>query len=251
MTALQAIGQRIVVRLVIGLMNWMRRSSRVGEGTFFDPDNFPWVEHVEAQGSLIRAELDELLVDRDHLPNFQDISVEQTVLTRDDKWKTYIFYAYGERSDANLGRCPDTARVLAEIPGLKTAFFSILSPGKHIPAHTGPWSGVLRYHLGLRIPGPEGGCRIRVGDDIRPWVEGGSLIFDDTYNHEAWNDTDDIRVVLFVDFIRPLRFPANVVNLIILRAIQVSPFITNSKQRQLEWEKDFERLLAGRRSDGK
>jgi len=84
---------------------------------------------------------------------------------------------------------------------MKTAFFSILSPDKHIPAHKGPFNGVLRYHLELIIPEPKEKCRIRVHDQFNEWDEGKSLIFDDTYEHEVCNDTDGFRVVLFVDFI--------------------------------------------------
>jgi len=71
---------------------------------------------------------------------------------------------------------------------------------------------VLRYHLGLKVPGPEGSCRIRVGNDIGYWKEGKSLIFDDSNEHEVWNDSDSDRVVLFVDFVRATIFPLSIVN---------------------------------------
>ena len=96
---------------------------------------------------------------------------------------------------------------MREIPGMTTAMFSILSPRKHILDHRGPYKGVLRYHLGLIVPEDAERCRIRVGEDVRHWEEGKSMIFDDTFNHEVWNDTDETRVVLFVDVLRPLPFP--------------------------------------------
>ena len=68
------------------------------------------------------------------------------------------------------------------------------------------YKGVLRYHLGLIVPGSEGSCRIRVGNDVRCWKEGKSLIFDDSHPHEVWNDCDSYRVVLFVDFVTAGRF---------------------------------------------
>ena len=235
-------------RVLPALERWIGRSSQVGEATFFDAAEFPWVRKLEEGWPAIRAELDRVLEDREGLPNFQDISVDQVSITNDDHWKTYFLYGYGFRSDANCARCPETARLCAEIPGMKTAFFSILSPHKHIEAHRGPYKGVLRYHLGLRIPdgGSNGGCRIRVGEDVRPWQEGGSLIFDDTYDHEAWNDTDGVRVVLFVDFVRPLRFPASTFNRFVLAAIAFSPFIGDARRRHVDWEKRFEALKAGR-----
>ena len=99
---------------------------------------------------------------------------------------------------------------------MNTAMFSILSPGKYIPPHRGPYKGVLRYHLGLMVPEPEGICRIRLGNDIRAWKEGKSLIFDDSHEHEVWNDSDSYRVVLFVNFARPTVFPFSMVNRSIL-----------------------------------
>ncbi|GAC1493676.1 MAG: aspartyl/asparaginyl beta-hydroxylase domain-containing protein [Solirubrobacteraceae bacterium] len=229
-------------RILPPLERWLGKSSLVGDKTFFDNDEFPWTQRIEADWRLIRVELDRVLEDRDHLPNFQDISVDQATITNDDKWKTYFLYGYGFKSEANCARCPETARLCAEIPGMKTAFFSILSPHKHIEEHRGPYKGVLRYHLGLRIPEPNDGCRIRVDDEVRHWQEGRSLIFDDTFEHEAWNDTDEVRVVLFVDFVRPMRAPARMLNAVVLKAIAFSPFIGDAKRRQGDWEKTFEAM---------
>ncbi|MGA7800188.1 MAG: aspartyl/asparaginyl beta-hydroxylase domain-containing protein, partial [Gammaproteobacteria bacterium] len=75
------------------------------------------------------------------------------------------------------------------------------------------------------------------------WREGGSLIFDDTYQHEAWNGTDKVRAVLFVDFVRPLRFPASLYNALLLWLIAVSPFVLGSAGRELAWERRFERIV--------
>jgi beta-hydroxylase len=240
------VGERVLWRIerLIG------RASLVGEATFFEPTDFDWTQRIEAGWPAIRAELDRVLEDRELLPNFQDISVDQASITNDDRWKTYFLYGYGFKSQGNCDRCPETARLCAEIPGMKTAFFSILSPHKHIEAHRGPYKGVLRYHLGLRIPQPSDGCRIRVDQEVRHWAEGKSLIFDDTYDHEAWNDTDGVRVVLFVDFVRPLRFPASLLNWLVLQAIAFSPFIGDAKRRHNDWEQRFEALKARREPTG-
>jgi len=72
--------------------------------------------------------------------------------------------------DENARRCPETMALLKKIPGLKTAFFSILSPRKHIPAHRGAYNGVLRFHLGLLVPEPREQCRIRIGNEFRRWT---------------------------------------------------------------------------------
>jgi ornithine lipid ester-linked acyl 2-hydroxylase len=78
-------------------------------------------------------------------------------------------------------------------PGLITVLFSILEPGKHLPAHRGPYNGVLRLHLGLIVPEPCERLGIRVENQIYRWREGEVVIFDDSYEHEAWNDTSDTR----------------------------------------------------------
>src|SRR5438445_9608768 len=118
--------------------------------------------------------------------------------------------------------CPRTAALMREIPGMTTAMFSILSPRKHILDHRGPYKGVIRYHLGLIVPKEKEACRIRVGDTIAHWEEGKSLFFDDTFPHEVWNDTDSMRVVLFMDILRPLPAPVALLNDLIIRIIAAS-----------------------------
>ncbi len=221
------------------------RFSAVGDPPVFDDRDFLWAAGLEAHWRTIRRELDAVLERRDALPNFQDISTDQATITDDDRWKTYFLYGFGFRSDANCERCPETARLVAAVPGMQTAMFSILAPGKHIPEHNGPYKGVIRYHLGIKVPRDAARCRIRIGDSVATWREGESLIFDDTYEHEVWNDTDEERVVLFLDIVRPLRFPLNVVNAIVLKAIAVSPFIQDAKRRHRAWEEGFEASASG------
>ncbi len=216
------------------------RQSKLPVQPFYRPSDFAWVAPVEANWKAIRAELDTLLAHRDALPNFQDISTDQYTLTDDDRWKTYFFYGYGFRSDANCARCPETTRLIEAIPGMETAMFSILAPGKRIPPHDGPYKGVLRYHLGLVVPDvPVERVGIRVGGETAGWSEGASLVFDDTYQHEAWNDTDETRVVLFVDVVRPLREPMRTVNAAVIKAIGWSPFIQDAKRRHRDWERRY------------
>jgi beta-hydroxylase len=216
------------------------RFSAVGDPVFFDERDFLWTAGLEAHWETIRRELDAVLAHREALPNFQDISTDQASITNDDRWKTYFLYGFGFRSDANCARCPETARLVAAVPGMQTAMFSILAPGKHIPDHCGPYKGLIRYHLALKVPKDAARCRIRVDDRFATWTEGESLLFDDTYEHEVWNDTDEIRVVLFLDIVRPLRFPMNLVNALVLKVIAISPFVQDAKRRHLAWEADFE-----------
>jgi ornithine lipid ester-linked acyl 2-hydroxylase len=228
---------QLLERLVI-------RASLVPATPFLDPAVFPWVQNLEANWKTVRGELDEVLTYREQLPNFQDISTDQESITDDDRWKTFFLYGYGFKSEPNCARCPETSKLLEQVPGMTTAFFSILSPHKHIPDHRGPYRGVLRYHLALKIPEPREACRIRVDTEYAHWEEGRSLLFDDSYDHEAWNDTDGIRVVLFMDVLRPLKPPIRQLNTFVIKAISRSPYVGDAKRRHLNWEKKFEELRA-------
>jgi len=220
------------------------KTSEVPTTPFFQPDLFDWAQRLEDNHAVIREELDGILEHLDQIPNFQQISSDQKALTQDDKWKTYFLYGFGFKAEQNCARCPETTRLIEDIPGMKTAFFSILAPGKHIPEHRGLYKGFIRYHLGVKIPQPNTQCGIMVDGITRHWEEGGSMFFDDTYKHEAWNNSDEIRVVLFMDILRPLKFPGNVLNDTLLSLIKRSSFIQNAKENQEAWEKKYEKVTA-------
>ena len=215
------------------------RFSEVGTDPFLDPVEFPWTPLLEEHYPAIRAEAEQVLKVRDALPNFQDIAPDQIDLSDDDRWKTFWFVGYDVWDDPNCLRCPVTAAVLRAIPGLTTGFFSILGPGKRLPPHYGPYRGVLRHHLALIVPEPREQCGIRVGDQVRHWQEGRSLVFDDTYEHEAWNDTEGERVVLFLDIKRPLRPPVNWINDGIIKVVSKSPFIKAARAQHVAREESF------------
>lgn len=217
--------------------------SMVGESVFFSKEQFPWAERLEENWQVIRKELDQVMEYADALPNFQDISPRQHRIANDDRWKTFFFWAFGFRSEANCQRCPETVKLLETIPGLKVAFFSILAPGKHIPLHRGKHKGLIRYHLALKVPEPREKCRIEIDGQTAYWEEGKSLIFDDTYYHQVWNDTDDYRVVLFLDIARPLRFPMSLVNWTVNSIIGYTPVIQVARGNHTAWEKQFEQML--------
>jgi len=223
-------------RILAPIERFIGKRSLVGDASFFPLERFPWVEHIEANWTVIREEVEQLLAEQAELPNFQDISKDQIEITDDDRWKTFFLYGYGFEAKLGVQMCPRTAALMREIPGMTTAMISILSPRKHILDHRGPYKGVLRYHLGLVVPEDAPSCRIRVGDDIRHWEEGKSMVFDDTFNHEVWNDTDETRVVLFVDVLRPLPEPEATINKAIVKAIGYSPFVLDAKRNQEAWE---------------
>lgn len=229
----------------IGLkfQSWVERQvakvSLYGDPKTYDPALFPWAGEVAADWKIIRAELDQIMQVRDEIPSFHEILKEAQTITADANWKTFFLAGIGMDCSENAKRCPETMRLLQKIPGMKTAFFSILAPKKHIPAHRGAYNGLLRFHLGLQVPEPNELCRIRIGNQICNWREGEALIFDDTFNHEVWNDTDGYRVVLFIDFVRPLRQPFHWLNNLILSIGTLAPFMREAGNKQKKWEKKF------------
>ncbi|MGH7558102.1 MAG: aspartyl/asparaginyl beta-hydroxylase domain-containing protein [Gemmatimonadota bacterium] len=103
----------------------------------------------------------------------------------------------------NCERCPETATLVDGIEAAHAAglvYFSRLTPGAHIAPHCGPTNARLRCHLGLEVPP---GARLRVGADHRAWQEGRCLVFEDSFEHEVWNDADRPRLVLILDVWHP------------------------------------------------
>ena len=157
---------------------------------FYDSSDFPFVALLERKADAIRGELERLLKGPAFTP------WPETHLY-DEGWDVFGFYLFESRLSANCTVCPETAAVVEQIPGMTTAGFSRLDPGAHIRPHVGFTSKVLRCHLGLITPP---GCRLRVGEETRAWESGKCLVFDDTLEHEAWNDSPESRVVLLLDF---------------------------------------------------
>ena len=233
----------LTTRAFMGVVAWVERLnlkfSKVGNPPIYDNAVFPWTKEIEAEWRAIRAELDRVLVRKDELPGFHELATDVASISQDRGWKTFLLAGYGFRSDANIKRCPNTWRICQKIPGLITVMFSILEPGKHLPPHRGPYNGVLRLHLGLIVPEPRQDLGIRVEKGVYRWKEGEAVIFDDAYEHEAWNRTKHTRVVLFVDFRKPLRFPANFLNWLLLNLAVFTPFIREGMDNQKAWEKRF------------
>jgi beta-hydroxylase len=114
------------------------------------------------------------------------------------KWDVYgIYDLQGNRIEEHAKECPLTTSVLEQIPGLRTAGFSMLGSGCRIVPHKGYTDAVLRCHLGLIIP--NGDCALKVEDTVHRWTEGKAFFFNDRLLHEAWNLTDYPRYVLLID----------------------------------------------------
>lgn len=180
---------------------------------FFDRDLFPWLPRLEAATVTIRAELVALL--EAGMPGFAPYIAyspgtpvnQWSELNHSRLWSSLWLWRDGVRQVEAMDRCPRTTGVLAEmpladLPGFApTALFSALAPRTRIPPHTGSTNARLVVHLPLVLPGPSG---FRVGNDTRAWRMGEAWVFDDTIEHEAWNDADETRVILIFDIWNPL-----------------------------------------------
>ncbi|MDE2461085.1 MAG: aspartyl/asparaginyl beta-hydroxylase domain-containing protein [Gammaproteobacteria bacterium] len=179
---------------------------------WFERSQFPWFTEIERHTDAIRGELLEVLRGDEGFRPFIEMRRDHPgskyweSLNYSPNWNAFFFYRDGHRFDDNCARCPVTADLLDTLPLSRVAehspetFFSVLKPGAHIPPHTGVINTRLVVHLPLIIP-PD--CGIRVGTETRGWKEGECLVFDDTFEHEAWNKSGRTRVVLIFDVWNP------------------------------------------------
>ncbi len=158
---------------------------------FLNCADFPFVECLERRWLAAREEF--LSLPRDCLIPWPERSLY------DGGWDVFGLYAFGRRLDENCARCPRTRELVESVPGMTTAGFSVLAASARITPHVGYSKAVLRCHLGLVVPD---GCALRVAGEVREWQEGRCLIFDDTLEHEAWNQGSSPRAALLIDFRR-------------------------------------------------
>jgi aspartyl/asparaginyl beta-hydroxylase (cupin superfamily) len=181
------------------------------EQFYDDRSLFPWLPEVEAATDVIREEMLAVLeADEGLTPYIQyadGLPIDQWAeLNHDLRWSAFHFGYEGKPNEANQARCPRTMNALepvdqAQIPGLSpAALYSILKPRTRIPPHTGVTNARLLCHIPLVVPE---NCLYRVGNDEREWQVGHGLVFDDTIEHEARNDSDKVRVMLIFDLWHP------------------------------------------------
>jgi aspartate beta-hydroxylase len=180
---------------------------------FFDRALTPWIAELEAVTSEIAAEARQVIADAGraafvpYVDNPPGVPSNQwAALDHSPQWSAFFFLKHGARDEANLARCPRTAALLSSMPLVNlagrapNAFFSLLAPRTRIPPHTGVTNARATVHLPLIVPE---GCGFRVGGETRTWVPGTAWAFDDTIEHEAWNDSDQPRLILIFDVWNP------------------------------------------------
>ena len=173
---------------------------------FKDLSAYPWTKNFTSNFIGIKSELNAIInlplrelnenTWAGERPNYLDTSFH-----KNQAWKTYTFRFFGIDHVPNCKSCPLIYNLIKDIPDLVTVEFSMLEPDTHILPHRGYTDLVLRSHLGLIVP--EGDLGLRVGDETRKWAEGEMIMFNDAAEHEAWNKTNERRVVLMMDFVNP------------------------------------------------
>jgi aspartyl/asparaginyl beta-hydroxylase (cupin superfamily) len=179
---------------------------------FYERDQFDWVPAIEAKTHSIRAELLPVMEDTTRFSPYvksgdSKIGQHDEGLADNDDWSALYLWDHSYLVPENAALFPDTLEALeaAPMPDISLqapmALFSKLAPNTRIPPHNGLLNTRLICHLPLIVP-PDCGA-LRVGNEERPWVEGELLIFDDSIQHEAWNNSDQERVILLFEIWRP------------------------------------------------
>jgi aspartyl/asparaginyl beta-hydroxylase (cupin superfamily) len=184
---------------------------RLPQVQFYERSDFPWLAGVEAAAEAMREEIEAVMDDESAFRPYLASTNERPQtnvhgLVDNPDWSTFYLWENGGPVEANASRCPRTMKALegAPVPHITTRapaiFFSRLRPGARIPPHHGMLNARLICHVPLIVPE---GCGFRVGNETRAWKVGEALVFDDTIEHEAWNDSKEDRIVLIFDIWRP------------------------------------------------
>lgn len=239
----RALVHRLGKRFLRAVTDFQGRHSLIPATPVLANETFDWLPRLAAGFPQVRAEFDRVWQHPEDIPAFHQISPDQARISQGTNWKTYALYIFGQPVPDNCRACPETAALLASLPGLLNAWFSILAPGYHIPPHKGPTRALVRCHMGLRVPRDWQKCWIRVDQEILNWREGELMLFDDTYEHEVLNGTDEYRAVLFIDIDRPMDRVGTLFNQFVLKLMQATHYVKDPLKNLAEWN----RAVAARR----
>ena len=211
--------------------------SLVGNHPLPDPTLFPWISELLASVPAIRAEAERIMRHQQAMPPLRDFAPGHERITTAEAWRSFFLWGYGYPAPENLARCPETARAVTRIPGMVTAMYSVMTSGAHVLRHKGVTKAMLTLHIGLMIPRDATRCRMDVDGHEVVWREGKPMVFDDTYPHEVWNDTAESRVILLIQFLRPLRQPGKAIARALFWAIQRTGFVQRARRNLSHWER--------------
>lgn len=225
-TALVKYGKRLRPML----NRWLARFSLIPTTPMIDARDVPGIAVLRDNWEVIRAEAMTLLAQRDAVPPLARISPDHRRIARNDAWRSFFFRGHGYDCAVNRARAPRTSALIDQVPNVVVAFFSIFEPGTDIARHHGVSKAMLNVHLGLAIPGPRQVCGIRIDGKDHGWREGEFLVFDETFNHEAWNRTSSPRAILFLQVMRPMRWPGRLLAKTFLWAIRRTSYVQDARK---------------------
>lgn len=227
---------RILKRYRFKLNDVGARYSLIPNDPVLDADLFPWTAQIARHWAEIRDEALAIYSHLDAIPPLRRISPDHRRIAEDDRWRSFFLVGYGNDVPQNIALAPRTAALVRQIPNLNSAFFSILAPGAHIVRHRGVSKSFFTAHLGLQVPENDQACRMNVDDQTVHWANGEWTVFDDTCEHEVWNDTDEPRIILLCQVGRPLRAPGSWMARAFDFYIKRSPFVADAKVELGKWE---------------
>ena len=164
---------------------------------WYEPHQFPFMAEIAKSWRTIKSEVERL--GPEHFEPWGQTHMYQPP----GGWQICplfvdLYTTIAPRCESMRKLCPKTTELVSSVRGMTAAGFSALLPGTTIIPHPGLERGALRSHLGIVVP--QGDCACRVGDEVRRWADGAWLVFDDVTDHEAWNRTASIRIVMMLDF---------------------------------------------------
>ena len=166
---------------------------------YFKNEDYSWIPLLEKSFPIIQKELQQLMNGNDLLKPYRNGK-----LVNDKRaWRTLAFKAWGVHYHSKLKQIPMTAGIFAQLPCNVSLSFNLLEPGADIEPHHGDTSASMRGHLGMVIPTSLPDVGFRVNEEERPWEEGKVLLFSDAHRHAAWNHSNEERIILLFDVIRP------------------------------------------------
>jgi beta-hydroxylase len=230
---MSAWGVKLLPALDWAFMRW----STIPGQVIFPNALFPWTADLEANWQRIRIEADHVLKNMQTVPPVRQVSPDHELIAPDDRWRGFILWGYGLKWERNCKLCPETANLLERIPGLLSAFFSVMQAGAHVPRHTGPTKAILTAHLGIKVPVNSGACHMQIGAQDFSWVDGQMVVFDDMYPHEVWNDSDQDRVILLLHVKRPETFPGSLLRETLFAALRQSSLVRDALHNLDQWDR--------------
>jgi len=205
-------------------------NSKIKTPAYLDFEEFfPDHKILEENWKEIKLEVEGVIRSGKTLPKFHEIDDGQSYISDNNEgsWELISLLLYDMWHPKNVDLCPKTTSLIKGLSGVKSAYFSVLSPGKIIPPHVGPYKGIIRYQLALSVP-KNGECKLVVDGKDYFWKEGEGVLFDDTYLHAVQNNTEEVRIALLLDVKRKIPGFLKYYDFFIFKLIQILLVLNNT-----------------------